>query len=408
MKIGIDIDGVLTDEQRYVLDYGSAFFTQRNIPYQIHDDIYDSKDIFEVSEDEYNAFWKEHIFDYSRNINIRPFAAEIIKKLIEENYEIYIITSRSYTTYENENKEKMQNIVTEWLERNDIQYNDIIFSREKDKICRELNIDVMIEDKPENINIISKDIPVICFNEEYNKVCTGEKIYRAYSWYDIYSKIKEIENKNKIVIFDWGGVIESHKEGEYNIFTADIDMMRRLNVDVNKIDVIEEYTNCDNDKNGICIGCQSKKEECEAWFERVKKKFNLQCNLKEFAKVYDEEKGKVVYYKDVIETAKKLKKYCKIGMLSNLMFLDKERLNRQVNLKEFDYVWLSFELNCQKPDDKIYEIVEKDCEIKPSNILFIDDSSDNIETAKKRGWNTCLASGYELDKIKNSIDKFLK
>ena len=51
--------------------------------------------------------------------------------------------------------------------------------------------------------------------------------------------------------------------------------------------------------------------------------------------------------------------------------------------------------------------LESDCKIKPSNILFIDDCSDNIETAKKRGWNTCLASGYELNKIKNSINKFL-
>ena len=23
-------------------------------------------------------------------------------------------------------------------------------------------------------------------------------------------------NKDKIVIFDWGGIVESHKEGEYN------------------------------------------------------------------------------------------------------------------------------------------------------------------------------------------------
>ena len=129
MKIGIDIDGVLTDEQRYVLDYGSAYLTKRNILYKIHDDIYDSKEIFEVSEEDYDAFWKEHIFDYSENINIRPFARDIIKKLVEENNEIYIITSRSYTTYENDNRLKMQNIVKEWLKRNEIQYNDIIFSR---------------------------------------------------------------------------------------------------------------------------------------------------------------------------------------------------------------------------------------------------------------------------------------
>ena len=195
MKIGIDIDGVLTDEQRYVLDYGSAYFAQNNIQYKIHDDIYDSKEIFEVSEDEYDAFWKEHIFDYSENINIRPFASNIIKRLVEENNEIYIITSRSYTTYENENKLKMQRVVKEWLKRNKIKYNDIIFSREKDKICKELNIDVMIEDKPENVDKISKDIPVICFNVEYNKKCEGKNIYRAYSWYDVYNKIKEISNK---------------------------------------------------------------------------------------------------------------------------------------------------------------------------------------------------------------------
>ena len=195
MKIGIDIDGVLTDEQRYVLDYGSAYFAQNNIQYKIHNDIYDSKEIFEVSEDAYDAFWKEHIFDYSENINIRPFASNIIKRLVEENNEIYIITSRSYTTYENENKLKMQRVVKEWLKRNKIKYNDIIFSREKDKICKELNIDVMIEDKPENVDKISKDIPVICFNVEYNKKCEGKNIYRAYSWYDVYKKIKEINNK---------------------------------------------------------------------------------------------------------------------------------------------------------------------------------------------------------------------
>ena len=41
--------------------------------------------------------------------------------------------------------------------------------------------------------------------------------------------IKEIENKNKIVIFDWGGVIESHKEGEYSIDRAIINLIKHFN-----------------------------------------------------------------------------------------------------------------------------------------------------------------------------------
>ena len=55
----------------------------------------------------------------------------------------------------------------------------------------------------------------------------------------------------------------------------------------------------------------------------------------------------------------------------------------------------------------IYKIGEEECKIKPENILFIDDSKENIETAKKLGWNTCNAYGYELDKIKEKVEEFL-
>lgn len=55
--------------------------------------------------------------------------------------------------------------------------------------CKKNNIDVMIEDKVENINIVSTAIPVICFNAGYNKECNGQNIYRAYNWYDIYNLI---------------------------------------------------------------------------------------------------------------------------------------------------------------------------------------------------------------------------
>ncbi len=44
----------------------------------------------------------------------------------------------------------------------------------------------------ENINIISKKIPVICFDAKYNQQCKGRNIIRCYSWYDIYAKIQEL------------------------------------------------------------------------------------------------------------------------------------------------------------------------------------------------------------------------
>lgn len=192
MRIGVDIDGVLTDEHRFIIDYGTKFLNDEGIEYTLHDDIYDNRKIFEINKSQYDAFWRKYLVYYSENILIRPFASEVIKKLKQENNEVYIITSRSFTTYENEYRQQMQNIVKNWLEKNNVVYDEIIFSTNKADICKKMNIDVMIEDKPENILSISKVIPVICYDHPYNKGLFDGNIIRSYSWYDIYKKIREI------------------------------------------------------------------------------------------------------------------------------------------------------------------------------------------------------------------------
>lgn len=89
--------------------------------------------------------------------------------------------------------EESKKIVLNWLKKNNIQHDNIIFSPEdKLKIYINNNIDIMIEDKVENINKLSTIIPVICFNAGYNKQCNGKNIIRCYSWYDIYSKISKL------------------------------------------------------------------------------------------------------------------------------------------------------------------------------------------------------------------------
>lgn len=116
----------------------------------------------------------------------------------------------------------------------------------------------------------------------------------------------------------------------------------------------------------------------------------------------------VKYYKDVVEYAHSLKGRCKIAILSNLMPFDKKRIDDQYNLSKFDFVYLSFEVEMRKPNRDIYEYVLNDLGVKPEQILFIDDDSQNISMAKQCGWNTCQAFGYELNKIKAAVDTFLK
>lgn len=73
----------------------------------------------------------------------------------------------------------------------------------------------------------------------------------------------------------------------------------------------------------------------------------------------------------------------------------------------FSKVFLSYKEGYVKTNIEAFINVENKLNIKGENILFIDNNKINIENAKKRGWNTCLAFGYEIEKIKNSVDKFL-
>ncbi|PRY24165.1 2-haloacid dehalogenase [Aliiruegeria haliotis] len=62
-------------------------------------------------------------------------------------------------------------------------------------------------------------------------------------------------------------------------------------------------------------------------------------------------------------------------------------------LNEFDKRHISGHLGTIKPDEEIYEIVERECGHAPGAILFTDDRHDNIETARSRGWQTHLFEG---------------
>lgn len=217
--------------------------------------------------------------------------------------------------------------------------------------------------------------------------------------------------KEKLVIFDWGGVVESHFEDEYNHLKAKVDVINCLNPQTklwSYEDIVEKWNASEYNENGICISEMSNKIDIYKWFGKLKLKFNFDCTYTEFYNIYNEVSNNIKYYENVALFAHSLKDKCKIGILSNLCEFDRERIDKHYDLSKFDYVWLSYKLNCRKPKEKIYEIVEQDCKIPVSNILFIDDSKENIEVAKNRGWKVCQATARDFEKIKKSVNEFLK
>lgn len=59
--------------------------------------------------------------------------------------------------------------------------------------CAEQGIDVMIEDLPEYLETLVGKTRIMVFDQPYNRKIELPNMWRVYSWYDIYNKIKELE-----------------------------------------------------------------------------------------------------------------------------------------------------------------------------------------------------------------------
>lgn len=211
-------------------------------------------------------------------------------------------------------------------------------------------------------------------------------------------------NKNqKIVIFDWGGVIENN-DPSYSMNKAIINIMRKYNCPLTDDEILNI---CTNGSKFFKTFISNDEEITKEWFNEVKGKLRITCEYEEYKKDYYEFGKNVPFYKDVVDFAHSLKEKCCIAMFSSLVKLDKERIDEQVNLSLFDYVFLTYEIGYDKPNYKAFKYIEDKIKISPENILFIDDTEINIQEANKRGWKTCKAKGYELEKIERCVNDFL-
>lgn len=200
MNIGIDLDGVLTNYRKFTIEQGKKYCEEIGKGKLINPEAYNSTDMFDWDEKTDLDFWIKNIFLYARENPVIEGASKNIKKMKADGHTIFIITARMVANPEDnckdEIKEKMRRTVKEWLAKNDIVYDYIIFSTEdKSKHIIENNIDVMIEDSPGNLKNLSKLTKMICVDWPYNKDVESDNIYRCYNWNEIYDKIFEISKK---------------------------------------------------------------------------------------------------------------------------------------------------------------------------------------------------------------------
>lgn len=193
MRIGIDIDGVLTKLESYVDEKATSYFGKG-----IVDSTGQDVDVrYGVSEEECNRFWDDVFFDYIVNCDFKEDSDKITKKLEEDGNTIYIITARKfYPQYGFKDASDMRNYTLESLKAHNINYSEY-HEADAPKVGKieELGIDVMIDDEPNNIIPLAKVTKVIIFDASYNRHINIENTYRAHSWNEVYEIISKIKDE---------------------------------------------------------------------------------------------------------------------------------------------------------------------------------------------------------------------
>ena len=178
MKIGLDVDGVLIPLKKFEIERGSKLFKKSPVDPNANN----IEKMFNCSKLESTKFWIFNSINYLFCQKARANAAETILKLKNENNEIYIITSRAKSFEKNIIGATSRFLLKYWLKRENIYYDNIYYcqsSKDKMLVCKEQDIDIMIDDTIENIKKISKVTKTILFHDEveHSKCTTFIELY---------------------------------------------------------------------------------------------------------------------------------------------------------------------------------------------------------------------------------------
>ena len=210
MNVGFDADGVLFDIESFQLSEKIIKYMKDKYNINIvNKNGYGIKEIFNCSEKIEKEVWIKFGIEYSLFYKSRPWIKETIDELRKNGNKVYIVTSKACTTEKSVKGLIMRNLFELGLKFNQIHVDGIEYcsveNSPQDKLsaCKKRNIKIIVEDKKENIEYLSKHLKVICVNTLNNKDVKEFDENRVTDGNEIYFKINKIicEMKNKKNIF---------------------------------------------------------------------------------------------------------------------------------------------------------------------------------------------------------------
>lgn len=201
----------------------------------------------------------------------------------------------------------------------------------------------------------------------------------------------------KFIYFDVGGVAIKD-------FSA-TDKWQKMKKDIGvKPECDKEFDNLfDEYESKMCMG-----QDSETLIPIIEKGFDIKFPnnyslLKDFVNRF--EKNESIWL-----AIKEAKNKSKIGLLTN-MYPGMLGLIRERGLApsvEWDLVIDSSVEGMAKPQEEIYNLAQKRAQVDASEILFIENTQENITAAERLGWQTFFYDSKDYNLSSANLEKYLK
>jgi len=194
MKIGIDLDDTIWKYHEKFFE----FYNHNNGTNYIMEDYnqYSLNNFFNITEEEVVILidkFEESVF-FEEVLFLEGFLESF--KSISKYHEVYFITARPSKTLDTVIK-RMMKFLSENPKIHFVRDSKTNIRKEKSEYCRELGIDIMIDDAFHHLELCSKDgINGLLIDYPWNqKEELPENIIRVKNWKEILFEIKKHENR---------------------------------------------------------------------------------------------------------------------------------------------------------------------------------------------------------------------
>ena len=199
MKIGLDIDNVITDFDKTILEEFLKEDKNKRNNGIVNPGGNWIKNWFDWTNEEIDDFFNKNMQEFAKKLKPREKAKYYMDKLLQDGHSLYLISHRTYPHYTHPYE-----ITLDWLSQNNINFTKLILSKStnKTKECKEHNIDIMFDDVRKNCRELNENgVKSYLMGTRYN-LKNNEGLNVVKDWKELYEVISNMEKKKVILDTD--------------------------------------------------------------------------------------------------------------------------------------------------------------------------------------------------------------